>query len=102
MNRREFIKSTSTLALSSLVFPHLSFAKQDKWITAFNQNLKIKPWLIGWQGTNKEILQTIDIQIEGKTPQTLSGYFYRYGPAQHQVYGKRYHHWFDGAAVSHQ
>lgn len=81
MNRGEFIKSTSGLALSSLAFPHLSFAEQDKWITAFNQNLKIKPWLIGWQGTNKEVLQTADIQIEGKTPQALSGYFYRNGPA---------------------
>ncbi|WP_201339499.1 hypothetical protein [Isorropodon fossajaponicum symbiont] len=48
MNRGGFIKSTSGLALSSLAFPHLSFAEQDKWITAFNQNLKIKPWLIGW------------------------------------------------------
>lgn len=96
MNRREFIQSTAGLAFGSLVFPHLSFAEQDEWIATFNQNLKIKPWLIGWQGTNQETLQTKELEIKGKIPQDLNGYFYRNGPAQNEVHGKRYHHWFDG------
>ncbi len=96
MNRRKFIQSTGSIALSSLVFPHLSFAEQDEWITAFNQNLKIKPWLIGWQGVNQEVLQTGKLEVEGKIPQDLNGYFYRNGPTQNEAYGKRYHHWFDG------
>ncbi|CAB5499244.1 carotenoid oxygenase family protein [Bathymodiolus thermophilus thioautotrophic gill symbiont] len=96
MNRREFIQSTSGLALSSLVFPHLSFAQQEEWTAAFNRNLKIKPWLLGWQGTNQAVLQTGELEVKGKIPQDLTGYFYRNGPAQNEVYGKRYHHWFDG------
>ncbi len=64
-----------------MVFTHLSFAEQDKWLTKFNQNLKIKPWFIGWQGTNKEILQIDGIQIEKKLPQALNGYFYRNKPS---------------------
>jgi carotenoid cleavage dioxygenase-like enzyme len=58
-------------------------------ITAFNQNLKIKPWLIGWQGTNQETLQTGALEVKGKIPQYLNGYFYRNGPAQTEVYGKK-------------
>jgi hypothetical protein len=36
------------------------------------------------------------LEVKGKIPQDLNGYFYRNGPAQNEVYGKRYHHWFDG------
>jgi hypothetical protein len=31
---------------------------------------------IGWQGTNQETLQTKELEIKGKIPQDLNGYFY--------------------------
>jgi carotenoid cleavage dioxygenase-like enzyme len=45
----------------------------------------LKPWLIGWQGTNQETLQTKELEVKGKIPQDLNGSFYRNGPAQNEV-----------------
>jgi carotenoid cleavage dioxygenase len=68
----------------------------DAWREAFDSALPQHPWLLGFKGTQELALGPVDLEIEGRLPQGLGGTLYRNGPAHHEVYGLRYHHWFDG------
>ncbi|MCG8696074.1 MAG: carotenoid oxygenase family protein [Minwuiales bacterium] len=95
MNRRDFLALSATAtAMAGLPYPLA--AAGDDWAKAFRAALAEKPWLLGWLGTNEARLETPALSVEGTIPDALSGTLYRNGPAQHEVGGRRYQHWFDG------
>ena len=105
LNRRKFLSaSSSALALAALPYGlgagmHAS-AKTEDWSVMFQTALREKPWLSGYQSVASEQFNA-DATITGKWPAALLGTLYRNGPAQHEVGGFRYHHWFDGDGMMH-
>jgi len=97
MNRRKFAKSLA--AISSLsVLPGstlLAGAPEISWAEQFDHALANKPWLLGYRSAQQNSFAA-QAKVTGKWPEELSGTLYRNGPAQHEVSGFRYHHWFDG------
>ncbi len=94
MQRRNFLKSVAAgTALATL--PLGVRAANASWADQFAQGLAQHPWMLGYQSAaDQEFAATAE--ISGRWPQELVGTLYRNGPAQHDVYGYRYHHWFDG------
>ena len=111
MNRRTFLRHTAAGVAMSLggaaaagngdrIEPTATkpspASLPDAWREAFDSALPQHPWLLGFKGTQELALGPVDLEIEGRLPQGLGGTLYRNGPAHHEVYGLRYHHWFDG------
>jgi all-trans-8'-apo-beta-carotenal 15,15'-oxygenase len=99
MKRRQFVASCATgLLAGATPLSALSAntgAKDSSWSAQYAQALQQKPWLGGYQNVASDAFDST-AHIEGKWPQGLQGTLYRNGPAQHEVFGYRYHHWFDG------
>ena len=97
MERRDFLTLAATASALALTGPVGSAfsAARDEWATAFRAALRVKPYLLGWLGTQEARLETPQLAIEGQWPAALRGTFYRNGPARHEVGGMRYHHWFE-------
>jgi carotenoid cleavage dioxygenase len=94
MDRRQFLRA---LAATAALIP-LPAAPADAlgWAAQFRAARAAKPWLVALAGTDRSRLETRSLRLEGRLPAALSGDFLRNGPARHEVFGERYHHWFDG------
>ncbi len=93
MNRRAFLLSgAATLAATRV---SLASSLDEDWSAAFARARQKNPWLLGFETAQAPVMQG-KATIEGRWPEGLRGTFYRNGPAQHEIGGKRYHHWFDG------
>jgi all-trans-8'-apo-beta-carotenal 15,15'-oxygenase len=100
MKRRAFTKSLAAFAgLATLPAVALSntaaLSSGTSWADQFKAAVRQHPWLLGYRSVeqNDYAAQT---KITGQWPAELRGTLYRNGPAQHEVAGYRYHHWFDG------
>jgi len=94
MNRRQFI---SALAATAAATPlSAALATTPDWAAEFRAARAAKPWLVGLAGIDGTRLETRALRLDGRLPPGLSGDFLRNGPARHEVFGTRYHHWFDG------
>ncbi|MEM9529501.1 MAG: carotenoid oxygenase family protein [Pseudomonadota bacterium] len=91
MKRRTFLTQAAGAALAGAAWPVLG----GEWRDAFASAAADKPWLLGYQSVDREAYAA-DVAIEGRWPAGLRGTFFRNGPAQHEVGGYRYRHWFDG------
>lgn len=101
MRRRDFLTrnmqaaavltSASTFSIGGVAHAKSS----DPWSQAFAQELKTKPWLLGYRSAAQENYAA-QATLSGRWPKALSGTLYRNGPAQHEVAGFRYRHWFAG------
>ncbi len=94
MQRREFSK---LLALLACPWPARALAPREDadFLERFAKALRERPWLAAWSNIERERHQG-DAAVSGRWPEELRGALYRTGPAQHEVYGYRNHHWFDG------
>ncbi len=54
------------------------------------------PRLIGFATARAETLATPLTTLGGRLPHGLDGVLWRNGPAEHERFGHRYRHWFDG------
>lgn len=73
----------------------------DDWLAAFEAALPRDARLLGFRTPKSESLAA-EALTDGRWPAELRGRFYRNGPAQHEVGGQRYHHWFDGDGMVHR
>ncbi len=65
------------------------------WANQFAAAREQHPWLLGYQGIQEKSLSS-RATLSGEWPADLTGTLFRNGPAQHEVAGFRYQHWFDG------
>lgn len=109
MNRREYL--SAAIAAFAVVPLARSFAAEtapanpalsDDWAAAYAKARQSNPGLIGYDSVGRRELSTPMLSVEGKLPADLVGRFTRNGPAQHEVGGLRYHHWFDGDGMLQQ
>tara|TARA_R110002072_G_scaffold1780_10_gene14786 strand:- start:5587 stop:7137 length:1551 start_codon:yes stop_codon:yes gene_type:complete len=108
-NRRQFLKTTAA-GLAMAAFSPLIKAGdpangkaaigEDSWAKAFQQSLEANPWLSGYK-TASQNQYGGTAKIQGRWPKALTGTLYRNGPAQHEIGGVRYHHYFDGDGMLH-
>ena len=109
MNRRDLLKMMAGAAGVSAAFPDPIraataemtcaadvAATPDPWKTAFRDALAERPWLIGYEGTDKDRIPLRRAALQGRLPSRLEGTLFRNGPARHEIGEFRYRHWFDG------
>jgi all-trans-8'-apo-beta-carotenal 15,15'-oxygenase len=58
-------------------------------------------WTAAFETLEDEIVDGVELEVDGCLPSELHGSLYRIGPARHDVYGERYRHWFDGDGMVH-
>ncbi len=99
MQRRQF---SQLLALLACPWPigTLAQAGADDWAALFAEGLRELPWLAAWGNIDRDHYAG-DAAVSGRWPEELRGTLYRTGPAQHEVFGYRNHHWFDGDGMVH-
>ena len=62
----------------------------------FSRALARDPRLIGFATARAEALAAPLKTLDGRLPSGLAGVLWRNGPAEHERFGHRYGHWFDG------
>ena len=62
----------------------------------FTSALAGQPELIGFETARAEAFTAPLTTLIGRPPPALAGVLWRNGPAEHERYGHRYGHWFDG------
>ena len=62
----------------------------------FASALTSQPRLIGFETARAEAFAAPLTTLHGRPPPALAGVLWRNGPAEHERYGHRYGHWFDG------
>ena len=62
----------------------------------FAQALARDPRLLGFATARAESLSAPLTTLNGRLPPGLAGVLWRNGPAEHERFGHRYRHWFDG------
>ena len=62
----------------------------------FAQALERDPRLLGFATARAESLAAPLAPLRGRLPSGLAGILWRNGPAEHERFGHRYRHWFDG------
>lgn len=98
MRRRDFLRSNMQAAavLASTSTIGTAYAQgSDAWAQDFSQALQTKPWLLGYRSATQDHFAA-QASVSGHWPTALSGTLFRNGPAQHEVAGFRYRHWFAG------
>ena len=97
MNRRKFAKMALASGLASQLPQANATAPQqtDSWAAQFKRAQTEHPWLLAYRNVQQPAFAA-QAKLLGKWPTELRGTLYRNGPAQHEVHGYRYHHWFDG------
>jgi all-trans-8'-apo-beta-carotenal 15,15'-oxygenase len=63
--------------------------------------LSDRPWALGFNTIAGEIPDEVALPFTGVIPHEVRGTLYRVGPAQFDVAGDRYRHWFDGDSMVH-
>jgi len=56
---------------------------------------------MGLRSLEREIVEPVELAVEGQIPAELRGTLYRMGPARWDIYGDRLRHWFDGDGMVH-
>lgn len=105
IDRREFLTGAALLGLSTLLPAGVgATGALGERAQAFRAALGEKLWLLAWQSaTATEFAAGPDeIALEGRIPEALAGSLIRNGPAGHEVFGRRYRHWFDGDGLVHR
>ncbi len=99
MNRRQFAQ---LLTLCALPWPiaALPQVKGNARSESFMRALRDRPWLAAWGNIERDHYAS-KAAIHGRWPAELNGVLYRTGPARHEIYGYRNHHWFDGDGMVH-
>ncbi|MDC7694381.1 carotenoid oxygenase family protein [Asticcacaulis sp. DXS10W] len=98
MRRREFLAATGAVLASGTP---LYGQTPDDTLTQFKQAYANAPWLAGFVSATDDRPYRF-LETEGKWPASLSGVFYRNGPARHELGGQRYHHFFDSDGMVHR
>ena len=62
----------------------------------FSAGLARKPQLMGFATARAEVFHAPMTTLRGYLPSGLTGVLWRNGPAEHERFGHRYGHWFDG------
>ena len=62
----------------------------------FSAGLARKPQLMGFATARAEVFNAPMTTLRGYLPSGLTGVLWRNGPAEHERFGHRYGHWFDG------
>ena len=62
----------------------------------FSAGLARKPQLMGFATARAEVFNAPMTTLRGRLPSGLTGVLWRNGPAEHERFGHRYTHWFDG------
>jgi carotenoid cleavage dioxygenase-like enzyme len=57
---------------------------------------------IGFHSLEREIVDPVQLQIQGELPRWLEGTLFRTGPSKFEVGQQTYNHWFDGLAMLHR
>ena len=99
-NRREFLLA----GLATLALPAAGAAagpEPDPWAAEFAGALGRDPFWLGWRSPVGDRMQC-GIRLRGRLPEALRGTFWRIGPAVHERFGLRYHHWFEGDGMIHR
>ena len=99
MDRRTFTKMLAGLmtasALPTTLQAKTPFGDQESFLKALEE----KPWLLGYLGTREtEIRASLRI-VSGSVPADLQGYFFRNGPALHNIGADRFSHWLDAPGM---
>jgi all-trans-8'-apo-beta-carotenal 15,15'-oxygenase len=82
-------------AASAAAGPADSADSADNWMLQFQATQRDVDWSLGYVTPNDN-LKASAISVRGRFPVAVQGTLYRNGPAQHDLGGLRYHHWFDG------
>lgn len=85
MQRREFLRSGLAVALGSTLPARAILGARGE-----------ADWSLGARSVNRDRLDPIVLEVEGKLPVEVHGRLFRNGPARHERAGLRYRHWFDG------
>ena len=65
-------------------------------VARFSEALAHKPELLGFATVRSEHMAAGLATVAGRLPTDLVGVLWRNGPAEHERFGHRYRHWFDG------
>lgn len=99
MDRRTFAKMLTGLMTATALPRSLQAESVVGDQTAFIQALEEKPWLLGYLGTRETELRAEFRFLHGRVPPELQGYFFRNGPAMHNIGSDRFGHWFDAPGM---
>ena len=99
MDRRTFTKMLAGLVTASSLPTALQARSPLGDQEAFLKALKEKPWLLGYLGVSEVELEASLKIVQGQVPSELEGHFFRNGPAQHNIGGDRFSHWFDAPGM---
>jgi len=104
-SRRQFLKATASSIAVAACSPFSRAAgmiaeSSESWASAFQKALKHQPWLSAYKTASQHQFNGV-ASVTGRWPKELSGTLYRNGPAQHEIAGVRYQHFFDGDGMLH-
>lgn len=99
MDRRTFAKMVAGMITASILPTHLQAHTQFGNQTSFLNELKDKPWLLGYLGTAEMDLHAALLVVSGRVPTDLEGHLFRNGPARHNIGLDRFMHWFDAPGM---
>ena len=98
LGRRSFLAAGAAGAAALALRPAHVLAETatgDAWADEFARALRGDPLWLGWQSAGADRIDS-SVRVEGRLPEELRGILYRVGPAVHERFGLRYHHWFEG------
>ena len=98
LGRRSFLTAGAAGAAALALRPAgvlAEAARGDAWAEEFARALRDDPLWLGWQSVEGDRIVGA-VRVEGRLPDGLRGVLYRVGPAVHERFGVRYHHWFEG------
>ena len=90
LTRRDALRALAGLPV--LLATRAAAGNTDEFVAA----LAREPWLIGFASARAERLTAPLVALDGRLPPELAGVLWRNGPAEHERFGHRYGHWFDG------
>ena len=99
MDRRTFAKMVAGMMAASSLPTQLQAHTPLGDKTSFLNELKDKPWLLGYLGTPEMELHANLKVVSGRVPPNLEGHLFRNGPARHNIGPDRFMHWFDAPGM---
>ena len=90
LSRRDALRAIGGLPL--LLATGAAAGNKDDFTGALTQ----EPRLLGFATARAEELASPMTALSGRLPPELLGVLWRNGPAEHERFGHRYGHWFDG------
>ena len=99
MMKHELSRRTALRAIGSLPILLAAGAvagTREDFASALARN----PRLIGFETARAEEFAAPLTTLSGRLPPELAGVLWRNGPAEHERYGHRYGHWFDGDGMA--